>query len=204
MGRNSRKEVAQDALIEAAERIFGREGIENASLRAIAIEAGSANSYAVQYHFGDRAGLVQAIFDRRLAEVEARRAVLKSALPESPSIRQLLDLICRPLFEQRDSAGRHSYAAFLLGLRRSPEGFRRRHAVSAQAVLAAWAAEQIRLALPEIDAALFDFRLNTVSALLLDALDRLDAEDDHAVMLDELLARILDMGEAILRAPIHI
>lgn len=129
--------------------------------------------------------------------------VIREAMAEAPTVRDLLDLICRPLFEQRDGEGRHSYAGFLLGLRRSPEGFQRRHAVAGQAASATWAADQLRRALPGIDPALFDFRLNAVSALLLDALDRFDAEGADGLTLDALLARILDLAEAMLRAPVQ-
>lgn len=188
-------------MIEAAEQIFSEQGIEGASLRAIALAAGSANSFAVQYHFGDREGLIQAIFDRRLAQVEARRRELLDGGEPSAGIRAQLDLICRPLMEQRAASGRHSYAGFLLVLRRSAGGFARRLAVGPKAPLAAAAVANVRAALPPIDDATFEFRVGQFSTLILDALDRLDAGDSPIADPEALLAEIVVLGEAIFSAP---
>lgn len=196
-----RKDAAETALIEAAERIFGQVGIESASLRAIAVAAGSANNYAVQYHFGSREGLVKAIFDRRLGEVEARRTEIRAGWSTLPSLRALLDLIFRPLVEQRDATGRHSYAAFLLGLRRSPAGFAPRRALSARADHARWATHTIKKMLSGVDDTTFEFRMDLISTMVLDALDRIDVNDLNGLEEPVMLAQLLDITEAILRAP---
>lgn len=49
-------------LILVGEALFAERSIESVSLREIAVGAGNRNNNAVQYHFGDKDGLVQAIF----------------------------------------------------------------------------------------------------------------------------------------------
>jgi AcrR family transcriptional regulator len=60
-------------LIEAAERLFAEHGIDGVSLREINRASGARNAIAVQYHFQDRAGVVRAILDKHMPDVEARR-----------------------------------------------------------------------------------------------------------------------------------
>lgn len=52
-------------LIDAAERLFADQGLDEPSARAIAAAAGHRNTAAVWYHFGDRDGLVHAVIRRR-------------------------------------------------------------------------------------------------------------------------------------------
>ncbi len=66
----------KDRLLDAAETLFADSGIAAASLRDITALA-EANLAAVNYHFGGKDGLLQAVFDRRLRPVnEARLALL--------------------------------------------------------------------------------------------------------------------------------
>lgn len=101
-------------LIDAGERLYALRGIEGANLLAIAREAGQANKSAVQYHFGDRKGLIDAILARRVAWLEARRAERLAALGEAADVRALLGAIMLPLTELVDARGRRIYARFLL------------------------------------------------------------------------------------------
>jgi AcrR family transcriptional regulator len=71
MGR--RGEVARAALVEQAERLFAQRGIEAVSLRDVSAAAGQRNHSAAQYHFGDRSGLLAAVFEARMGEVNERR-----------------------------------------------------------------------------------------------------------------------------------
>ena len=63
------------ALLDAAERLFAEIGIAPASLRAITREA-DANLASVNYHFGSKEGLVQAVFARRLSPLNQDRLAL--------------------------------------------------------------------------------------------------------------------------------
>ncbi|MGI5155333.1 helix-turn-helix domain-containing protein [Microbispora sp. CA-102843] len=60
-------------LVDAAERLFAERGIDAVSLREINAAAGQRNSTALQYHFGDRAGLLKAVLAKHRPEIEARR-----------------------------------------------------------------------------------------------------------------------------------
>jgi AcrR family transcriptional regulator len=104
------------ALILAAEVAFARDGIDGASLREIAAKAGQRNHHAVQYHFGSREALVQAVFDYRMEQMEPARGVLLEAALQVggvPSTRAIVEAIFLPQIELIDEFGDHSYAAFL-------------------------------------------------------------------------------------------
>ena len=63
-------------LIRTAERLFAARGVDAVSLREINREASQRNATALQYHFGDRTGLIRAILDRHDRDVDARRNTL--------------------------------------------------------------------------------------------------------------------------------
>ena len=61
------------ALIDAAERLFAERGSDGVSLREITSAAGATNASAVQYHFGDRRGLVRAVLAKHEVEIDRGR-----------------------------------------------------------------------------------------------------------------------------------
>ena len=67
---------SREQLLDVAESLFLSEGIDRVSLRAIVREAGHKNPSALQYHFGNREGLIEAIVGRRFQQQETRRAEL--------------------------------------------------------------------------------------------------------------------------------
>lgn len=86
-------------LLSAAERLFAERGIEGVSLREITRASGARNAIALQYHFDDRAGMVQAILDKHVPDVEARRhALLDEYEAQGASdLRVLAGALVRPL-----------------------------------------------------------------------------------------------------------
>ena len=73
-GNNVRGDATREVILLTAERLFAERGIEAVPLRDIGVAAGQRNHVAVQYHFGDRENLVQAIAAYRaqfLTEVSA-------------------------------------------------------------------------------------------------------------------------------------
>ncbi len=114
-------------LILAGEQLFAENGINGASMREIATKAGQGNHAAVQYHFGSREGLVRAIFDFRMEQMEAKRGAMLErarAMGRLKDARTILDIILLPQLELHDADGNHSYASFLsqyLLQSRSPE-----------------------------------------------------------------------------------
>lgn len=92
----------RDNLLVAAERLFAEHGVQAVSLREIARSAGAKNVIAVQYHFADRDGVLQAILDKHLPDVEARRHALLDLLDllesePDPAVRPLAGALVRPL-----------------------------------------------------------------------------------------------------------
>ena len=111
-GPNSSKH----ALILAGETVFARDGIDNASLREIATMAGQRNHNAVQYHFGSREGLMQAVFEYRMMQMEHRRGQMLAEAEAAEceiGIRRIVEIVFLPQLELIDDQGDHSYAAFL-------------------------------------------------------------------------------------------
>ncbi|GLX10880.1 helix-turn-helix domain-containing protein [Microbispora sp. NBRC 16548] len=89
-------------LVDAAERLFAERGIDAVSLREINAAAGQRNSTALQYHFGDRAGLLKAVLAKHRPEIEARRHQLldeyeaRGPLPQADALRSLAAALVRP------------------------------------------------------------------------------------------------------------
>lgn len=103
-------------LILAAEKLFARGGIEGVSLREIAAAAGQGNHHAVQYHFRSREGLVQAVFDYRMSQMEDRRGEMLAAAEAQArldSVRAIVEIIFLPQLELPGQRDDHSYANFL-------------------------------------------------------------------------------------------
>ncbi|WP_433136669.1 helix-turn-helix domain-containing protein [Actinomadura nitritigenes] len=89
----------RERLLDAAERLYAERGIDAVSLREIVQAAGARNATAVQYHFGDRAGIVRAILARHAPEIEARRHALLDAYEADgvPGGRALAAALVRPM-----------------------------------------------------------------------------------------------------------
>jgi AcrR family transcriptional regulator len=107
---------SKQRLILAAELLFAKYGIDGASLREISVRAGQANNSAVQYHFGSREALVQAVFEHRMFQMEARRGDMLAAARTArklDDIRTLFEILFLPQLDLHDLDGNHSYAHFL-------------------------------------------------------------------------------------------
>jgi AcrR family transcriptional regulator len=73
-GRQS--DDTRDRLIEAAEALFAEHGLGGVSLREINRAAGAKNAVAVQYHFGDRAGIIRAVTEKHMPAIDSARHTL--------------------------------------------------------------------------------------------------------------------------------
>ena len=114
-------------MIRAAERLFAERGVNGVSLREIGAAAGQRNNSAAQYHFGSKAGLLDAVFAARMSGIDARRRAMLDELEASGrhrEIRALVETIVYPLVEALDlQAGASWYARFLVQTIFTP-GFR--------------------------------------------------------------------------------
>ena len=66
-------------ILDAAEALFASSGFAGASLRSITADA-DANLAAVNYHFGSKDDLIQAVFARRLTPLNEERLRLLDQL----------------------------------------------------------------------------------------------------------------------------
>jgi AcrR family transcriptional regulator len=94
-------------LLQTAERLFAREGIDAVSTRRIAQEANQRNVSALQYHFGSRDNLIDALLMMRLETINARRQTLFDALGETADFHSLLMALVLPLVEQLGEPDSH-------------------------------------------------------------------------------------------------
>jgi AcrR family transcriptional regulator len=93
-------DVVQDRLIDAAERLVALHTDEGTSSRAIIAAAGQRHNSAITYHFGDRRGLLDAVWQRRSAVVHRRRLELTAAWSgREPELRELVEAWVLPFAE---------------------------------------------------------------------------------------------------------
>jgi AcrR family transcriptional regulator len=70
--RADTKETVDD-LLNVAERLFAKHGVEQVALTRIVGSSRQRNRSALHYHFGSRAGVLKAVLDRRLKEINGLR-----------------------------------------------------------------------------------------------------------------------------------
>jgi AcrR family transcriptional regulator len=89
----------REQLISAAETLFASRGIRGVSLREINRHAQQRNVSALQYHFGDRDGLLQAVLEKHRRATEPQRQVLldRYEAEGTDDVRQLAAAFVVPL-----------------------------------------------------------------------------------------------------------
>ena len=115
----AQSEVTRGMIMEAAEKMFAKDGVEGVSLRQIRVAIGSAHTNVVTYHFGSKEALIRAIIMDRQAVLERRRAELLAAARKrglGEDFATLTHAVWYPLFELTNTEGRHPYAAFQVGV----------------------------------------------------------------------------------------
>lgn len=101
-------------MINAAERLAAERGLAALTVQAVQGAAGQKNKSAVQYHFGGRQGLVDAIVATRMAPANERRTSMLLALGEGATTRQLVEVLVVPLVESVLSRQPSYWARFLV------------------------------------------------------------------------------------------
>lgn len=98
----------RDRIIDVAERLFAEQGYNGVSLRAITAAA-DANMAAVHYYFRTKEGLLRAIFEGRVVDMNAeRQALLDACFPTDgqvtqPDVRQVLAAFLGPGLRMGDT-----------------------------------------------------------------------------------------------------
>lgn len=101
---SSRGLLSRLKIIETAERLYALHGIDAVSIREINKASGQRNGSAVQYHFGNREGLLEAIFALRTRSRNNERflrlhQLKESSEPKDYALAQIVDIMIRPMFE---------------------------------------------------------------------------------------------------------
>jgi AcrR family transcriptional regulator len=89
---------AKQQLVLTAERLFAQHGLDGVPLRRIGTEAGMANKSVVQYHFGSKDALVEAILLNRLEHLTRRRELLAARAP-ADDLRRVVEAQLLPVIE---------------------------------------------------------------------------------------------------------
>ncbi len=94
----------RERVLEVAERLFAERGLDAVSIRDI-IAAAGANLGAINYHFGTKDRLIEAVFERRLIpstqeRLRALETVEKAAGDRPPKLETVLEAIFRSVVEE--------------------------------------------------------------------------------------------------------
>lgn len=105
----------REKIQNTAERLFAKEGFDRVTLRQIARAADQRNVAAVQYHFGSKKGLLDAIvashreqLDERREDLLAQHAQADQA-DQAEELASLLEILIVPLAEKLDSESGRAY-----------------------------------------------------------------------------------------------
>jgi len=200
-----RGEATRAALIEAAESLFAESGVEGVSTRQIGAAIGSSNTNVVAYHFGSKEALIREVYRHRLPDIDRRRRELldeADAAGEGHKADVLLRVFFRPLFEQTDAEGRHSYARFIAGLERSGM-IATRAEVTAEFPETNLVGERLLALLPKEIAPIFNIRKRLIAGLMSSTLLLIDQEaSDNPELADALFDNAIAMAAAALCAEV--
>src|SRR6056297_2319041 len=107
-------------ILDCAEELFARDGFHNTSLRGLTALA-DVNLASVNYHFGSKEALLEAVIERRLLPLNQVRsdkisAVLATARQQQkpPAVRELVRAFVAPTLEFRNSSpGARAFIALI-------------------------------------------------------------------------------------------
>src|ERR1700687_411844 len=86
-------------LLDAAEKLFGKNGFDATSLRDITAEA-QVNLAAVNYHFQSKESLIDAVIEHRMEPVNQKRIQMLDAAGPSPAVEHLIESFLAPILDQ--------------------------------------------------------------------------------------------------------
>lgn len=200
-------------ILDAAEVLFAESGFADTSLRQITAKA-EVNLASVNYHFGSKKELIQAVLDRYLSIFMPRldeEFKLLASQKVQPSLQQVFSAFTRPLLELNGVRSRGT-AMFLLLLGRGytdVQGHLRWYFVTQYGEALQRFVELVQTAYPELpNSEIFwrlHFTLGTVvfamasSEALID-ISRADFEEEVSV--EELIQRIIPYIAAGVAAPL--
>ena len=127
-GTGSRSQATRERILDAAEQLFAERGFYGVSVRDIT-GAAAVDVALASYHFGNKQGLLEAVFMRRAEDLNAERSARLDAVlaagggRKPPSLEAVIDAFTHPLLDRssRGSPGWKSYFALIAEVNNSPE-----------------------------------------------------------------------------------
>lgn len=196
------------AILISAERLFGLHGLDGVTIRQITLAAGMANNSAVAYHFGSKDGLLRAICEWRNPQLEAAGEGIwqyaeREGRLDDPAT--LIGVLLRPFLAVTDSDGKHSHAAFMYQMLRSPVGRAIRVSLFDISISTAKALDRLYCVLPEVPPDLLRYRLRILGAAFFDGIGEWDRGVTDAayppMQLGQLVDELIGMVVAACAAP---
>lgn len=97
MARDATK--TREKLMDAAVRLWADRGVEVTTLNEIHSAADQRNASALHYHFGNREGLLAAVFERHVPGIRSRREELLQQARTSTGMRAAAEAVVLPITE---------------------------------------------------------------------------------------------------------
>jgi AcrR family transcriptional regulator len=199
-----------ERLLTAAERLIAEQGVDAVSVRAVNAAAG-ANVAAVHYHFGSKEALVDAVLERRMAELTRWRASRLDAIETDPrpTVRAVVEALVVPIadFGADPRGDGRTYVRFLAALDVAGDAWRLRMG-EAFAPQYERVATALARAAPEIPTPVLEFRLGLAGTTILATLAdparawRPWARAGRALDAEGLVAALVDHVTGSLAAPV--
>src|SRR5690554_2854791 len=110
-------------IIESAIELFGERGVDRVSLRELTSHAG-VNLASVNYHFGSKEGLANAVFEALASKVNTNRTAALDALLErqgaAVQLDEIVNIFLGPYFDPEAHGEGELLAQMILRHRSSP------------------------------------------------------------------------------------
>lgn len=113
----TRSHPTRERILDTAELLFARNGIQGTATRQIVEASGQRNASAVTYHFGSRESLLLEVLARRGAGVDERRGRMRAGLQQVPGTADLVRCLVEPYVALLADPGGRSYLRVVAQLR---------------------------------------------------------------------------------------
>lgn len=187
--------------------MFGEHGFDAVALRSIVASAEQRNSNVVQYHFGDKFGLLDAIFEYRAAQIApVRRRMLREAVDSgrAEDVKTLIRCAISPEFEIWRREGNLNYIRltiyYMLYLR--PRGIDHPYDRNSSATTSLHEVlDLLNKRLSYLPHDRFEYRTSTVTTMLMIALLTVTEREKSGEPLEVLFEDTMEMMTAAMCAP---
>ncbi len=190
------------ALIRAAERLFAERGVDAVSLREVSKAAGLRNNSAVLYYFESRERLIDAILERHSVPIQLRYEAQLDLIEQGvaqPVLRQMFDMIVRPLVARLDDAdGGFAFISISAQLTVNPRFPLNLRPVSSSATVMRLVS--VMLPLVQIPPELLPLRMERISALIYSSIigwHRMTSGGDNGISREVFTSDLVDTVMAV-------